>query len=71
MNGMNVDFCAAIDEILEADVSDWMITVADVFYDPDNLPLLETLLDRFATVLVSDSRLGGPAVARYGHDRRP
>jgi predicted nicotinamide N-methyase len=59
INGVNVDFSAAIDEHLEEDVSNWMITVADVFYDRDNLPLLETMLDRFATVLVSDSRLKG------------
>jgi predicted nicotinamide N-methyase len=49
----------AIEDLLEEDVSNWIITVADVFYDRDNLPLLETLLDRFATVLVSDSRLKG------------
>jgi len=30
-----------------------------VFYDKDNLPMLEKLLDRFATVLVSDSRMKG------------
>jgi predicted nicotinamide N-methyase len=59
INGVNVDFSAAIDEHLEEDVSNWMITVADVFYDRDNLPLLETMLDRFVTVLVSDSRLKG------------
>jgi predicted nicotinamide N-methyase len=59
MNGVNVGFSAAIEDLLEEDVSNWIITVADVFYDRDNLPLLETLLDRFATVLVSDSRLKG------------
>jgi predicted nicotinamide N-methyase len=59
MNGVNVGFSAAIEDLLEEDVSNWIITVADVFYDRDNLPLLETLLERFATVLVSDSRLKG------------
>jgi predicted nicotinamide N-methyase len=59
INGVNVDFSAAIEALLEEDVSNWIITVADVFYDRDNLPLLETMLDRFATVLVSDSRLKG------------
>jgi predicted nicotinamide N-methyase len=59
INGVNVDFSSAIEDVLGEDVSNWMVTVADVFYDRDNLSLLETLLDRFATVLVSDSRLKG------------
>ncbi len=59
INGVNVEFSEAIEDLLEEDVSNWMITVADVFYDRDNLPLMETLLNRFATVLVSDSRLKG------------
>ena len=59
VNGVNVGFSAAIEDRLKEDVSDWIIMVADVFYDRDNLPLLETLLERFATVLVSDSRLKG------------
>jgi predicted nicotinamide N-methyase len=59
MNGVDLDFSAGIEDLQEEDVGNWMITVADVFYDRDNLPLLETLLNRFATVLVSDSRLKG------------
>jgi predicted nicotinamide N-methyase len=59
INGMCVEFSAGIEDLLEEGVSDWVITVADVFYDQDNLPLLKTLLDRFTTVLVSDSRLRG------------
>lgn len=59
INGVKVDFSAAIEDLMEEDVSNWIITMADVFYDPDNLPMLETALDRFATVLVSDSRLKG------------
>jgi len=59
INGVNVEFSTAIEDLLEEDVSNWIITVADVFYDRDNLPLMETLLNRFATVLVSDSRLKG------------
>lgn len=62
MNGVNVEFSPAIEEILEEDVGAWVITAADVFYDRENLPLLETLLHRFATVLVSDSRLSGRAL---------
>lgn len=58
-NGVDVDFSASIEELLKEDVGSWMITVADVFYDRANLPLLGTLLERFATVLASDSRLKG------------
>lgn len=69
-NGVNVDFSASIEEFLQKDVSEWIVTVADVFYDRDNLPLLETLLERFSTVLVSDSRLKGqplPGMDIIGH----
>lgn len=59
INGVNVDVSAAIEDLMEADIRDWMVTAADVFYDKDNLPMLEKLLDRFATVLVSDSRMKG------------
>lgn len=58
-NGVNVEFSVTLEDLLEEDVRDWIVTVADVFYDRDNLPLLETLLSRFATVWVSDSRLKG------------
>jgi len=34
----------------------WVICVADVFYDTDNLPLLELFCEQFADVWVSDSR---------------
>ncbi len=39
-----------------------VITVADVFYDRDNLPLLKDFNQRFDLVLVSDSRLRGQAL---------
>ncbi len=58
-NSVKVDFSSAIEDVLEEDVGNWIITVADVFYDLENLPLLETMLHRFGTVLVSDSRLKG------------
>lgn len=58
-NGVKVESCAALEDLLEEEVGDWIITAADVFYDRDNLPVLKTLLDRFATVVVSDSRLQG------------
>jgi predicted nicotinamide N-methyase len=59
LNGVTVEFSAALEEILEQDVGGWLITVADVFYDRENLRLLHTLVERFAGVLVSDSRLKG------------
>jgi predicted nicotinamide N-methyase len=59
VNGVEVELSAAIDTLLAEDCGDWILTVADVFYDRDNLPLLETLRDRFVAVLVSDSRLKG------------
>lgn len=36
-----------------------VISIADVFYDRDNLPLLAQFNARFDTVLVADSRLNG------------
>lgn len=60
INGVNVDFSSSVEELLkEEDVNEWVITVADVFYDRENLPLLKTMLKRSGTVLVSDSRLKG------------
>ncbi|PKN67301.1 MAG: protein methyltransferase [Deltaproteobacteria bacterium HGW-Deltaproteobacteria-15] len=59
INGVGVGFSSSIEEILEENVNDWIITAADVFYDPENLPLLETMLGTFGAVLVSDSRLKG------------
>jgi len=59
INGVGVGFSSSIEEILEENVNDWIITVADVFYDPENLPLLETMLKRSGTLLVSDFRLNG------------
>ncbi len=58
--GLEVELAPSLEAILanDADALD-VITVADVFYDRDNLPVLETLLAHFDTVLVSDSRLGG------------
>ena len=47
-----------------------MVTVADVFYDRDNLPLLSTMQQRFKRLWVSDSRLKGqplPGMAIVDH----
>ncbi|MBN2031975.1 MAG: protein methyltransferase, partial [Deltaproteobacteria bacterium] len=43
----------------EEDIDDWIVTIADVFYDRENLAFLQTFLHRFAAVFVSDSRLKG------------
>jgi predicted nicotinamide N-methyase len=59
INGMSVEFCTAVEDLLEEDVRDWIVAVADVFYDRDNLAVLDRLLGRFAAVLVCDSRLKG------------
>jgi predicted nicotinamide N-methyase len=57
INAVRVELSAAMGDLLNGDVGEWIVTVADVFYDPDNLPLLEILLGRFAQVWVSGSRL--------------
>jgi len=59
INGVNVDFSSSVEALLKEDVNEWVITVADVFYDRENLPLLEKMQNRFGTLLVSDSRLKG------------
>jgi predicted nicotinamide N-methyase len=58
-NGMVVGFSPSVEEVLKEDAGDWILTAADVFYDRDNLPLMEWLLKRFAVLLISDSRLKG------------
>lgn len=58
--GLEVELTSSLETLLDGDPRALdMVTVADVFYDRDNLPLLDLLLERFRTVLVSDSRLGG------------
>jgi predicted nicotinamide N-methyase len=58
-NSVNVEFSAALEDLLSEDVEEWIVTVADVFYDRDNLPILGTLVERFGAVWVSDSRMKG------------
>ncbi|RJR39816.1 MAG: methyltransferase [Desulfobacteraceae bacterium] len=57
INRVAVEFSSSLEELLNVEARNWVVTVADVFYDRENLPLLETMLNRFGTVLVSDSRL--------------
>lgn len=69
--GLDVELASSLEAVLDGDPQSLdMVTVADVFYDRDNLPLLDLLLKRFRTVLVSDSRLGGrplPGMETIGH----
>lgn len=61
LNGITLDYAYQADGCLpEADV----ITVADILYDRDNLPLLP-LLRQYATVLLADSR--NPDLASPGY----
>lgn len=58
LNRVAIDTCDNLLKLPEVDV----ITVADVFYDRDNLPLLSQLQQRCNTLLVADSRLRGAAL---------
>ncbi|MGD9661541.1 MAG: methyltransferase [Porticoccaceae bacterium] len=59
---VEVELSASLDEILALNLQNSLVTVADVFYDRDNLPLLATLEQHFSAVLVADSRLKGQAL---------
>lgn len=58
LNDVEMSCVDSIDGIPPCDV----ITVADVFYDRDNLPLLVKLHSRCLKMLVGDSRLKGQAL---------
>lgn len=58
LNNVAISCVDSIDDIPACDV----ITVADVFYDRDNLPLLDQLQSRCQKMLVGDSRLKGQAL---------
>lgn len=59
-NGVALDYSDDVFDILQDSAFERaIITVADVFYDRDNLPLLETFNGFFKEVLVADSRLKG------------
>ena len=53
LNGVTVDTAAALEAVGPVDV----VLVADVLYDPANLPLLDALLARDAKILLADSRV--------------
>jgi len=56
--GVEVEYSASLDEAM-AQVDGGIVTVADVFYDRENLPLLSLLQTHFEQVLIADSRLKG------------
>ena len=64
LNGVAVEFSNSLETLLDAPLipgakDATIVTVADVFYDRENLPLLPVLTRHFGTVLVADSRLRG------------
>lgn len=66
--GIDLEYRLALDDILTgsedcADLAAMIVTVADVFYDRDNLPLLSTLQRHFGQTWVADSRLKDQALA--------
>ncbi|BFM08824.1 class I SAM-dependent methyltransferase [Halioxenophilus aromaticivorans] len=67
-NGVQLATCESLENAPATDI----ITVADVFYDRDNLPLLTTMLARYGEVLMADCRLHGaeiPGLTIVGHHR--
>ena len=59
LNHVSIEVCSNFNDLTTADKSGALITVADVFYDRDNMPLLEQFNQQFAFVFVADSRLRG------------
>ncbi|WP_317933191.1 class I SAM-dependent methyltransferase [Halioxenophilus sp. WMMB6] len=55
LNGVSLQLC---NELSTAPSTD-LVTVADVFYDRDNLPLLATMQKKFGEILMADCRLKG------------
>ena len=58
-NGVIVQTC---EQLRDAPSTD-LITVADVFYDRENLPLLEYMREQFGEILMADCRLKGEPLA--------
>ena len=59
-NSVKLEYSSDIFDLLtDSNMASAIITVADVFYDRDNLPLLATFNGFFKEVLVADSRLKG------------
>ncbi len=54
-NGVALNYCSDLENSPKTQV----ITVADVFYDRDNLPLLTYMQEHFSEILMADCRLKG------------
>ncbi len=55
LNKVDIDTCNNFETAPKADI----ITIADVFYDRENLPLLEGMLTKYKHIWVTDSRMKG------------
>lgn len=62
LNGVTLGYCA---DVLDAPPSFDLLLVADVLYDQENLPLLDTFLTKAPLALVADSRVRDFAHPRY------
>lgn len=67
LNNVEIELSNALESIAPLNLSSSattssLVTVADVFYDRENLPLLPKLLSQFDQVLVADSRLKGQSL---------
>lgn len=61
LNSVELEYC---DDFFDLDFSfDTVLTVADVFYDSANLPLLDRFLNTFNQVWVADSRVKPDALS--------
>lgn len=62
LNGVEIDTADSLDQLTDVLIDNHRqatVCVADVFYDRDNIPLLDRFLKQFDQVLIADSRLGG------------
>jgi len=55
LNGVDIALCDDVNQVKIRE--DALIAIADVFYDRDNLPLLDSFNRDYQTVIVTDSRL--------------
>ncbi len=56
LNQTSIETCCDITE-LEIDRSSAILLIADVFYDRDNIPLLQTFINDYYDVIIADSRV--------------
>lgn len=61
LNSVDIDIVDDLEKVRSADIA----TVADVFYDRDNLPLLEKIEQRCQELIIADSRLVKNELSKY------